>query len=102
MKKLFILAMFLGLSAQAHAATLKEGALYCIDSRKLNSYYQYEQANNNELMEKLLNDSECYIKKRDAEVFVEMSIKSKGFLKLRTEKGFSIWTKKENVVVKGD
>jgi|TARA_Y100001960_G_scaffold59288_1_gene61627 hypothetical protein len=95
MKKLLLLAMFVFVSSVANAATLKEGALYCVSSKKITSYYKFIENNYNDYAQQLMDRSDCFIKGKNEEVYVKSE--QKKFVELQLLSGFTIWTKKENI-----
>ena len=97
MKKALILSTLLAVaSLNAQAATLKEGALYCINSKKIIAYYDYLEMGQDKFAQKLMDNADCFIKGRDEGVIVRSE--NKNHLELELFSCFKVWTKKENVV----
>lgn len=97
MRKTLILALIMGFSAfNVQAETLKEGALYCVSAKKINTYYDYMERKEDKFAKKLMDNADCFIKKRNEEVILRSE--NKNNVELELFSGFTVWTKKENII----
>lgn len=97
MKKILFLLMIITLLSVnvAFADVLKEGSLYCVSLKKVIRYDNYVTKGREDLAKRLIEKSDCYIKEKDEEVFVDS--KSKEYVQIELLDGFSVWTNKENL-----
>ncbi len=97
MKKTLLLLLVTVFSAiNANAAQLKEGALYCVSSKKIIAYYDFIERGREDFAQKLLDKSDCYFKKKPVEVYVKTE--QKKYTEVELLAGFTVWTKNENIV----
>jgi len=97
MKKTLFLSVCIALfSLNVNAAEIKEGALYCVSSKKAIKYYNYLEQGYDDYAKKLMQRSDCFIKGKNEEVIIKSE--QKKFVELELLSGFTIWTKKENII----
>lgn len=97
MKKALILSiLMMVVSLNAKAVELKEGALYCVNAKKIHSYYDYKTKGLEKFAKKLIDSADCFIKGKNETVIVRLE--QKEFVELELISGFKVWTKKENII----
>lgn len=97
MKKTLIFStLMVLLSFNAKAAEIKQGALYCINAKKIIAYYDYKENGNDKYAKKLMDRADCFIKGRNEEGILRKQ--QKKYIELELLSGFKIWTKEENII----
>lgn len=100
MRTLLALSLFLLPASVAHAGTIKENAVYCLDLKSLNSYNQYLARHEDVFRKRLLDRAECAIKGRDE--FAGLLAQGDGYVVVQTLSGFKVYTNSVNFVPDGD
>lgn len=97
MKKTMIIALMLVFTSfQASAVELKEGSVYCVSSKKIIAYYGFLEKGRDNFAKKLMDRSDCYVKVKSEEAILQSE--QKKYVELELISGFTIWTKKENII----
>ncbi|MCP4354914.1 MAG: hypothetical protein GY793_04640 [Proteobacteria bacterium] len=96
MKKyiLFTLIMSLGVT-NLEAAEIKEGSLYCISLKTIENYYNYRENGFETSAQKLLDDSDCFIKQRNEKVLFKSETGK--YSEVEGLDGFIVWTNNKNI-----
>lgn len=97
MKKLIILIIALLISVtNVQAVELKKGSLYCISLKKVTNYDRYKSEGFENFASELMRNSDCFVKNRNERVL--LLSKSKNYASVKTQQGFTVWTRIENII----
>lgn len=96
MKKLLIIVFIALFSLNSYASELKNGALYCVGSKKIINYYDYLEQGYDDYAQRLLDNSDCFIKNKQEKVYI--LLEQKKYTQVELPTGFKVWTKKENII----
>lgn len=97
MKKTLILSILAALFVlPANAVEIKEGSLYCVNSKKIVEYYDLVERGKEDFAKRLVDKADCFVKRKTEDTVLKSE--NKKYVELELISGFTIWTKKENIV----